>query len=152
MNLKEIGNRLKKVRTEKNLTQTELAYKIGKTESSVRKYESGLIEAPLSVLYKISDILEVPLPYILSGQDNLDLTSEGRTMLQIQSGSETNKDLNLIGLILEENGLDFDYADDEDSVLIESEKSSITLSKIELLSLFNTHMNFFIEEIQRKLD
>lgn len=152
MNLKEIGSRLKKARTEKNLTQTELAYKIGKTESSVRKYESGLIEAPLSVLYKISEILEVPLPYLLNGQYNLDLTSEGIDLLQKQNGLDIDKDLNLIALLLLGNGLKTDFTEDTDSVFIDTETGSITMNKIEFLNLFNTHMNHFIDEIQKRLD
>ncbi len=65
LNWKEIGLRIKKMREANNLTQTDLASKIGKTESSVRKYESGLTEIPLSVLSKISSILDIKLDVIL---------------------------------------------------------------------------------------
>lgn len=62
---KIIGTRIKNAREKMKLTQTDLASKIGKTESSVRKYETGLTEIPLSVLSKISDALGIKLDVML---------------------------------------------------------------------------------------
>lgn len=54
----EIGKKIKQLRKGK-MTQPELAAKIGKTESSIRKYEKGLITIPLNVLEKIASALGV---------------------------------------------------------------------------------------------
>lgn len=70
LNLVQLGNRIKKLRIEKKLSQTKLAYRIGKTESSVRKYESGLTEPPLSVLYAIAEILDASIFDLLEVQDD----------------------------------------------------------------------------------
>ncbi|MBQ8682425.1 MAG: helix-turn-helix transcriptional regulator [Selenomonadales bacterium] len=41
------------------MTQQELADRIGKTESSIRKYEKGLVTIPLDVLEQIASVLGV---------------------------------------------------------------------------------------------
>ncbi|MBO5245106.1 MAG: helix-turn-helix transcriptional regulator [Selenomonadales bacterium] len=60
MNLsdQEIGKKIKLYRKGK-MTQQELADRIGKTESSIRKYEKGLVTIPLDVLEQIASVLGV---------------------------------------------------------------------------------------------
>ncbi|MCM1221954.1 MAG: helix-turn-helix domain-containing protein [Lachnospiraceae bacterium] len=60
MNLsdQEIGKKIKQYRKGK-MTQQELAAKIGKTESSIRKYEKGLVTIPLDVLEAIASTLGI---------------------------------------------------------------------------------------------
>ncbi len=60
MNLsdQEIGKKIKQYRKGK-MTQQELAAKIGKTESSIRKYEKGLVTIPLDVLEAIASALGI---------------------------------------------------------------------------------------------
>lgn len=53
-----IGQNIKRYRKGK-MTQQELADKIGKTESSIRKYEKGIVTIPLNVLEKIASALDV---------------------------------------------------------------------------------------------
>ena len=52
-----IGEQIKKYRKMCGMTQAELAEKIGRTESSVRKYENGDVEAPLLVIESIAEKL-----------------------------------------------------------------------------------------------
>lgn len=66
MNSIEIGQNIKKARKKRNLTQKELADRIGKTESSIRKYEKGLVQIPIDVLEQIALVLEVS-PFDLMG-------------------------------------------------------------------------------------
>lgn len=58
MNDTDIGKRIKQCRKGK-MTQQELASKIGRTESSIRKYEKGLVTIPLDVLDDIASALGV---------------------------------------------------------------------------------------------
>lgn len=60
-----IGENIKKYRNLLGLTQKELGEKIGKTTSSVRKYEADQTEIPRSVLNKISDVLDIHIDYLL---------------------------------------------------------------------------------------
>ncbi len=53
----QIGLRIKASREKEGLTQKQLGKAIGRTESAIRKYEKGLIEVPLSILEKISHVL-----------------------------------------------------------------------------------------------
>lgn len=64
----KIGMNIKKYRKGK-FTQQELANKIGKTESSIRKYEKGLVTIPLDVLNKIATVLEVKVADLMGISD-----------------------------------------------------------------------------------
>lgn len=57
MDLKILGSEIRERRKAINLTQKQLGEMIGKTESSIQKYESGATEVPLSVLGMIADAL-----------------------------------------------------------------------------------------------
>ncbi len=59
LDIKEIGSRLKQYRKLKGMTQAELGDKIGKTASTIQKYENGIIEPPINVLEQICDVLNV---------------------------------------------------------------------------------------------
>lgn len=67
----KIGMNIKKYRKGK-FTQQELANKIGKTESSIRKYEKGLVTIPLDVLNKIATALEVKVADLMGISDYLE--------------------------------------------------------------------------------
>lgn len=54
-----IGEKIKYFRKMKKMKQQELAEKIGKTESSIRKYEADLVAIPLNVLEQIASALGI---------------------------------------------------------------------------------------------
>ena len=70
LNDNKIGMNIKKYRKGK-FTQQELADKIGKTESSIRKYEKGLVTIPLDVLNRIATALEVEVSDLMGISDYL---------------------------------------------------------------------------------
>ena len=60
LNYKEIGLRIKNKRKALSLTQLELADKVGLTESSISRYESGKIATmPTSTVNKICSVLNL---------------------------------------------------------------------------------------------
>jgi len=59
MKLSEIGQSIKLHRKRAKLTQPQLAEKIGKTESSIRKYEKGLVQIPIDTVDKIAEAVGV---------------------------------------------------------------------------------------------
>ncbi len=69
MNNVKIGSKIKQLRMINQMTQKELARCIGKTESSVRKYEKGLIEIPLNVLEEIAKALNASKQVLLADAD-----------------------------------------------------------------------------------
>lgn len=63
--LKTVGERIKKARKNKGLTQTQLGEIICKSESTIRKYESNKVSAPLEILINIAKALDVELSELL---------------------------------------------------------------------------------------
>lgn len=57
--------KIRQIRKEKEMTQEELARRIGVKRAVISKYESGSIEPSLTQLQKIADALEVPLANLL---------------------------------------------------------------------------------------
>ncbi|AWK50474.1 hypothetical protein DIC82_05255 [Clostridium beijerinckii] len=52
---------LKRVRKQKKLTQAALGKIIGKSESTIRKYEAGNVDAPFTTICDISEKLNIPM-------------------------------------------------------------------------------------------
>lgn len=75
LDYRKIGIRIKTLRKKLKLTQQQLADKIFKTESSIRKYEKGLVPFPMNVLIDLSNALDTTVSYLLcldeSGADNV---------------------------------------------------------------------------------
>lgn len=64
-----IGQRVRKLRIEKGMTQTELAEKLGyKSKSSVAHIENGR-DIPRSMVVKLSDILDTTPSYLMGWED-----------------------------------------------------------------------------------
>lgn len=61
-----IGNRIKTIRKEKNLTQKELGNLINKSEVSIRKYEANS-NVPLDVILDIAKALNVDAVGLIPG-------------------------------------------------------------------------------------
>nr|DAP92771.1 MAG TPA: helix-turn-helix domain protein [Caudoviricetes sp.] len=88
MNWCDVGMNIKQVRKKKGLKQKELAELIGFSESSISKYEQGLIQIPNTVLERIAKVLEVPLFEILPWDDEFNsngkLAKESRIFDEIE--------------------------------------------------------------------
>jgi|GEM_PF-2126916 len=69
MNIEKLGQNIKHYRNLKGLTQKELASKINKTESSVRKYERGLVDIPNRVISEIAEVLGVTINDLIQEPD-----------------------------------------------------------------------------------
>lgn len=64
-----VGLRIKRLREENNLNQTELGKMIGKTQATVNKYEKGEVTIPSDILFLISKALNTSTNYILCGEE-----------------------------------------------------------------------------------
>ena len=71
----DIHKNLKQLRLLRNLTQEEVAQKIGLTRQAISSYESGRTQPGIDLLMKFAEIYEVPLDEILYGKklENHDL-------------------------------------------------------------------------------
>lgn len=68
MNQKEIGKFIAKCRKEKNLTQAQLAEKLGITDRAVSKWETGNSMPDSSIMLELCGILGITVNELLSGR------------------------------------------------------------------------------------
>lgn len=61
-----LGLKVKQARKAKRLTQTELAYRIGKDHPSINRVEKGKINPSYIFLLEICEGLEISLPDLLN--------------------------------------------------------------------------------------
>lgn len=61
----DIAGNIKVLRKKRGFSQAELGELVGKTESSIQKYELGVAEPPISVLSVIADKLDVALADVI---------------------------------------------------------------------------------------
>ena len=59
------AQRLKELRTENNLTQTQIAAKLGIRQQSYTRYENGTGEPSLDTLIAIAKLFNVSVDYLL---------------------------------------------------------------------------------------
>ncbi|MDP1747764.1 MAG: helix-turn-helix transcriptional regulator [Bacteroidota bacterium] len=60
-----MGDRIRKIRKEKGITQVELANSIGKDQQSVQRLEAGNINPSFYYLYEVANGLNVSLNELL---------------------------------------------------------------------------------------
>ncbi len=62
-----MGQRIKSLRSQQDLTQKELAAKLGIHPAQLNKYESGLHTPPIDKLVYLTEILKTSLDYLVTG-------------------------------------------------------------------------------------
>lgn len=74
MGRKILGERIKKARLQKNLTQIELAKKIGVEQPAINRYESGKRSNRVDMenIIKIAEVLDVSLDYLFGLKEKND--------------------------------------------------------------------------------
>lgn len=81
----EIGNRIKALRTEYNLTQKQLADKLGLTPKMISFYESGQRIPPIDIVEKLSSIFSKSSDYLIGlssdSKDNVFLSPKDQQIL-----------------------------------------------------------------------
>lgn len=93
----DIGKRIKELRIKSNLTQDELAAKLGLKKAAIHKYESGLVEnIKRSTIQEMASIFDVSPCYILGWEDSNTSKYENLTKEETNLLDNFNK-LNDIG-------------------------------------------------------
>lgn len=73
-------NRIKELRLSLDLTQAELAQKIGFNQTAIGKYERNELEPSVSTLIKLADIFNVSTDYLIGRSDDFgNVTIVGQT-------------------------------------------------------------------------
>ena len=66
--MKTLNERIKTLRKEKGLTQSQLADKLGVTDKAVSKWEVGEANPDIELLAKLAEIFDVTIDYLLTGK------------------------------------------------------------------------------------
>ena len=69
--------RIKSAREDLKLTKRELAKRIGVHESSINKYEKGLVDIPLSKISELARVLKVTEAYLMGWEEKTTQTQQG---------------------------------------------------------------------------
>ena len=104
MNQEKIGKFISELRKEKNLTQEELASKLGITKNAVSKWERGLSMMDVSLLKPVCDILEISIVELLNGerikQDDLKIKTDDTLKNTIEYSNKQIKNSRIKSIIL----------------------------------------------------
>jgi transcriptional regulator with XRE-family HTH domain len=65
-----LGYRLKQLRKDSGLSQTDLALKIGVSYSQYRRYELKGVQPPADIINKLADALNTTVDFLLNGNAN----------------------------------------------------------------------------------
>ena len=69
IDMKQMGERISRLRQEKKLTQIALAEKLGISSQAISKWERGQAFPDLSRLDELAELLEADVGYLLMGQE-----------------------------------------------------------------------------------
>ena len=67
---KKLGKLIKKIRSAKNISCTELAYSFDIDKGNLSRIENGLIDCKFTTLWKISEALNIKLSEIINALEN----------------------------------------------------------------------------------
>lgn len=93
MDYKKIGDFICKIRTEKKMTQKQLADKLYITDRAVSKWERGIGAPDISLLSDLSKILGVSINEILAGKRIENITKDQADKITVSSISLYNKEV-----------------------------------------------------------
>lgn len=92
MDQKKIGQFLKELRKEKNLTQEQLAEKFLISSRSVSRWETGTNLPDLSILVELADFYDVDIREIIDGERKNEMNKETKeTLSKVAEYAEQNK-------------------------------------------------------------
>lgn len=66
-----VSNRIKELRSKNNLTQSELAERVGLTYIQIGRYEKGKSSPSADVLQKLADALNTSTDFLMNGSSEL---------------------------------------------------------------------------------
>ena len=83
--LPEFGQRLKQLRSQRNISQISLAKQLGISKSVISSYENDIHYPPYDVLLQMARLFGVSTDYLLGLSGNCTINVEGLTNKQIEA-------------------------------------------------------------------
>lgn len=89
LNLQSIGMKIKQARLRSKKTQQQIADLCGISKSMLSKIENGQTSSAVATLSKLSQVLEIPLSWVLDDRPETDLVLLPKTNRQFSVGDES---------------------------------------------------------------
>lgn len=110
MNQEKIGKYISELRKENNMTQEQLAEKMGVTDKSISRWENGNTMPDISMMVQLSEILNTTLPELINGRkmtkDELIAQKETiNNLIEIETNKQLGFNRKAINALLMGNGL-----------------------------------------------
>lgn len=100
MNQGKVGKFIAKLRKEKNMTQEQLAEKMGVSINAVSKWERGLSFPDISLYKSLCEELEISIEELINGErDNSEEAKDRAILSTIKEKNKTKKKLNFVFLV-----------------------------------------------------
>lgn len=97
------GKRLKELRIKHNLKQEDIGIKVGMSNTTIANYELGLRNPRKDTLYKLADLYNTSVDYLLGLTDDpLKSSNEPKDLKNIM----LSKDVTYDGIVLDEADID----------------------------------------------
>ena len=100
MYMPEIGKKIKQLRTERNMSQSMLAQRLGVSKSVISSYENSVHLPPYDILVRLAQIFGVGTDYLLGLSNHQTINAAGLTDRQIEAVLKIVEELRM----LNENG------------------------------------------------
>ena len=100
-----IGEKIEKIRKEKNLSQKELAKIVNASQKTISNIENGTNEPKIGVIIEMCNKLNISADWLLLGKENTKISKEEENLLNIYRKMNNNNKGRLVGraeAILEE--------------------------------------------------
>lgn len=91
MDQQKIGNYLRELRKQNNMTQEQLAEKFGTTSRSVSRWETGTNLPDLSVLVELASFYDVDLNDVINGGKNEHADDSGSSIEKVVEYADADK-------------------------------------------------------------
>ena len=93
--MSELGKRLQQLRKQQNISQTNLAQKVGISYAQLSRYENKGTQPPAEVLKKIADVLGTTVDFLVSGdadQKARSMISDNELLQQFKAVEQMDED------------------------------------------------------------
>ncbi len=167
MNQEKIGKFIAELRKEKNMTQAELAEKMGVTDKSISRWENGKTMPDISMLNILANELNCTIQELLNGrkmtkEELLDLRETINNLVEYESNQQIKKDkksnkytmIGVITFVLAIFNNEFGYLDYVfQSNMVEFVEGALYGISIcaNMISLYNHSHNISISERKKEL-
>lgn len=96
------GEKIKRFRVEKGLTQASLAGMIGSSREKIQKYENGVNEPPFEIVVKLADIFQVCIDQLLRMEWSCPLKYPETANVARKVSELTDKEMHAVNRLVDE--------------------------------------------------